>query len=181
MQIQTSRFGVVEVPDKDILTFPEGIFGFNTLRQFVLLDDPNDEIFAWLQSCEEPGLAFPILEPEIFAANYKVNLSRYDYEALQMNDMKRARIFNIVTIPEDATQMTANLKAPIVLNIEKRYGKQVVLQENDYQIKFPIFNELQKRVVQNPLVNFKNQTLQAGPAVKLGAPQPKGAGRQVEI
>ena len=58
MQIQTSRFGNVELDQEDIIEFPEGILGFNSLRKFVLLDDPTDEIFAWLQSCENPAIAF---------------------------------------------------------------------------------------------------------------------------
>ena len=66
MLIQTSRFGPVNLHDEDIIEFSEGILGFNDLRNFVLLDDPNDEIFAWLQSCEVPQIAFPVLEPELF-------------------------------------------------------------------------------------------------------------------
>ena len=70
MVVQTSRFGAVTLSSEDILEFPEGILGFANLKKFVLLDDPNDEIFAWLQSCEVPGIAFPILEPELFVQNY---------------------------------------------------------------------------------------------------------------
>ena len=65
MIVQTSRFGAVSITDEDVIHFPEGLLGFNELRRFILLDDPIDEIFAWLQSCEEPGIAFPLLEPRI--------------------------------------------------------------------------------------------------------------------
>jgi flagellar assembly factor FliW len=178
MQVQTTRFGTVEISEKDILSFPEGLLGFSQYTKFVLLDDPNDEIFAWLQSCQQPGLAFPVLEPEIYTKSYKVNLSKHDLEALNLSANDRYRVFNIVTIPNDVTLMTANLKAPVVINVPKRQAKQVVLQENDYQIKFPIFAELQKRVVQNPTANLKSQAAEWGMAVKLGA---TAAGRAPEV
>ncbi|MCX7978527.1 MAG: flagellar assembly protein FliW, partial [Bdellovibrionaceae bacterium] len=78
MLLETSRFGKVEVAPEDVLTFPEGILGFSDLRQFVILDDPNDEIFAWLQSCESSAIAFPVLEPELFADGYKAMLTKSD-------------------------------------------------------------------------------------------------------
>ena len=84
MQIHTSRFGSVAIQADDVINFPEGLLGFNELRQFVLLDDPSDEIFAWLQSCEEPNIAFPLLEPELFAPSYVVQLSKHDLEVLNL-------------------------------------------------------------------------------------------------
>ncbi|MDZ4678204.1 MAG: flagellar assembly protein FliW [Oligoflexia bacterium] len=167
MQFQTTRFGLVTVSETDLITFKEGLLGFSELRKFVLLDDPNDEIFAWLQSCERPGVAFPVLEPELFTTDYKVNLSKHDLEALSMKIEDRKRVFNIVTIPEDVTLMTANMKAPVVINIKDRCAKQIVAQENDYQIKHLIFAELQKRVVQNPQVQFKASVTAGGVAVRL--------------
>src|SRR3989344_2185684 len=103
MQVQTTRFGLVSISETDLVTFNEGLLGFSDLRKFVLLDDPNDEIFAWLQSCEKPGVAFPILEPELFAATYKINLTKHDLESLNLKPQDKNSIFTIVTIPEDAT------------------------------------------------------------------------------
>lgn len=170
MLIQTSRFGPVTLNQEDLLEFPEGILGFNNLRKFVLLDDPNDEIFAWLQSCEVPGIAFPILEPELFVQNYQVALTKHDLEALQLVpqlDFKgKTRYFAIVTIPEDPTQMTANLKAPIVVNVEKRVARQCVLQDNNLAIREPIFQRLQQRVVQNPSKPLKSHVTDIGVAIQ---------------
>jgi flagellar assembly factor FliW len=153
MVIQTSRFGSVQLQSEDVIDFPEGILGFNDLRKFVLLDDPNDEIFAWLQSCEIPQIAFPVLEPELFTSNYSVVLTKHDLESLGLQGAdataNRTRSFSIITIPDDATQMTANLKAPIVINIAKRCARQIVLQDNNLAIREPIFAKLQSRVVSN--------------------------------
>jgi flagellar assembly factor FliW len=171
MLIQTSRFGPVTLHGEDILDFPEGILGFNDLRRFVLLDDPNDEIFAWLQSCEVAQIAFPVLEPELFAQNYQVSLTKHDLESLSLPVVQgqgpRVRSFSIITIPEDPTQMTANLKAPIVINIEKRIARQIVLQDNNLAIREPIFQKLQTRVVANPQSSIKSQATDWGVAIRL--------------
>jgi flagellar assembly factor FliW len=167
MIISTSRFGQVELKQEDVLTFPEGLLGFADLRKFVLLDDPNDEIFAWFQSCEAPQVAFPVLEPELFSAQYKATLTKSDLEALQMTNKEKARYFSIVTIPDDPTLMTANLKAPIVVNITARLARQCVLQDNNLAIREPIFTKLQQRVVQNPSVAIKNQSTGIDVATKL--------------
>jgi flagellar assembly factor FliW len=148
---------MVEVTPDDLIDFPEGILGFNALRKFVLLDDPNDDIFAWLQSCEEPGIAFPVLEPELFAAGYQVQLTKHDLEALRLMTPEGYRTFVIITIPQDPTQMTANMKAPIVINVSRRLARQCVLQDNQLAIREPIFSRLQQRVVQNPAVPIKSQ------------------------
>lgn len=171
MIISTSRFGQVAIKQEDLLTFPEGLLGFADLRQFVLLDDPSDEIFAWLQSCEVPQIAFPVLEPELFAENYKVALTKSDLEALKASAQSQLRYFSIVTIPEDPTQMTGNLKAPICINFQNRMSRQCVLQDNHLAIREPIFAKLQQRVVQNPAVAIKNQSTGIDVAVKIPAQQ----------
>lgn len=162
MRVQTTRFGEIEISAEDIVDFAEGLLGFSQHRRFVILDDPNDEIFAWLQSCENPDIAFPILEPELFAPNYAVELSKSDLEALQLADQKSGKFFNIITIPADPTLMTANMKAPVIINIEKRLARQCVLQDNNLAIREPIFTKLQQRVVQNPSARFKPEPTNIG-------------------
>lgn len=166
MQIHTSRFGIVEITPEDLITFNEGLLGFNSLRKFVLLDDPNDDIFAWLQSCEEPGIAFPVLEPELFVDNYSYDMSKSDLIALSLSSKEGTRAFSIITIPDDPTKMTANLKAPIIINIKTRMGRQCVLQDNGLAICEPIFNQLQQRVVQNPQSPIKHLDQDLGVSIK---------------
>lgn len=167
--IETSRFGRVALKEDDILTFPEGMLGFADLRKFVLLDDPSDDIFAWLQSCESPAIAFPVLEPELFSPGYKINLTKSDLEALKLPSVEKARFFTVVTIPEDPTQMTANLKAPIILNVTARMARQCVLQDNNLAIREPIFAKLQQRVVANPTMSIKGQSQGMAVAIPLKA------------
>lgn len=173
MRIQTTRFGIVQAEKSDIVTFREGLIGFANLRQFILLDDPADEIFAWLQSCEVPEIAFPILEPELFMQGYKVRLTRNEKEALGDAPEEKLRIFSIVTIPSDVTEMTANLKAPVMINVKERLARQVVAQENEYPIRFPIFSELKKRLSSNTSLDVKQGVIDWGVAITVpGAPAP---------
>ncbi len=167
MIIKTTRFGQVQIEESDVLHFPEGILGFADLTKFVILDDPNDDIFAWLQSCEAGAVAFPVLEPELFAENYKINLAKTDFESLKLADLSRSRLFSIVTIPEDPTLMTANLKAPIVINLDNKWARQCVLQDNSLAIRELIFSKLQQRVVANPDKSIKSQSQALDVAVRL--------------
>ena len=127
MVVNTSRFGPVQIAQEDIVRFPEGLLGFNDLESFVLLDDPNDEIFAWLQSCDEPSIAFPVLEPELFEEGFSLKLSKADLQSLDETEAQKLRSFCIITIPEDPAKMTANLKAPIVVNVNKRIARQLLV------------------------------------------------------
>ncbi len=167
MIIATTRFGQVEIKNEDILTFAEGLLGFADLKKFVLLDDPSDEIFAWLQSCDAGAIAFPLLEPEIFSDTYNVTMSKSDMEALKVKEQKDAHYFSIITIPEDPTQMTANMKAPIVINMKEKLARQCVLQDNNLAIREPIFKKLQQRVVNSPTISIKGQLSGIDGAVRL--------------
>jgi len=175
MVIQTSRFGPVKILQEDLVQFHDGLLGFNDLEKFVLLDDPDDEIFAWLQSCDEPHIAFPVLEPELFEENYSLKLSKTDMAALQEDQVSRLRTFCIITIPEDPSKMTANLKAPVVVNVNARIARQCVLQDNKLEIREPIFSKLQQRVVRSTPTAIKSQVSDWGVAVKLDPQQKKEA------
>lgn len=167
MDISTTRFGSVSAENADLVHFPEGILGFSNLKSFILLDDPNDEIFAWLQSCEKPEVAFPILEPELFMDTQVFKLAKSDAEALGLKPEDKIRYFSIITIPEDPTLMTANLKAPIVVNVTSRKGRQCVLQDNDLPIREPIFPRLQQRLTHS--LPIKSQAADWGVAIRLPA------------
>ncbi|MBN8535733.1 MAG: flagellar assembly protein FliW [Deltaproteobacteria bacterium] len=174
MLIQTSRFGQVLYEAEDILTFPEGLLGFADLREFVLVDDPSDEIFIWLQSCESTDIAFPLLEPELFIQKYQPGMTKTDNESIRLTPSDKVRFFCIITIPDDPTQMSANMKAPIVINLTLKIARQCVLQDNTLAIREPIFTKLQQRVVQNPQVCIKDQLIGTTQAVKISkSPSPE--------
>jgi flagellar assembly factor FliW len=144
MMVETTRFGSIAVLDNDIITFPEGMLGFSKINQYVLVERSDDSLFLWLQALKKPSVAFPLLEPQIFEVNYKVELQDEDRKTLALDTLNHAKIFAIITIPSDPTKMTANLKAPIVLNLKTRLAKQVILHTIDYPIRKSIFADLQR-------------------------------------
>ena len=144
MKVNTSRFGVVEVSNSDIMDFPDGLLGFETLKKFFIVDPADETLILWLQSVDNADVAFPVLEPKLFKADYKVRLSANELRSLKIDSTKDkdTLVYCILTIPADVNAMTANLKAPLVINIASQTARQVVLQENEYSVKFSIYKEL---------------------------------------
>lgn len=144
MQVNTIRFGSLEVNENDIITFSSGLLGFEHLTRFFIVDPADDTLILWLQSVDSADVAFPVLEPKIFKADYKVRLSASELRLLSLDAIvgNSVLVYSILTIPEDVTKMTANLKAPIVINTADQRGRQVVLQENDYTVRCAIYKDL---------------------------------------
>lgn len=144
MKITTSRFGMLEVEEKDIVHFADGLLGFENLKRYFIVDPADETLILWLQSADMPEVAFPILEPKIFKSDYKVRLSASELRSLQIDSTKNkdALVYCILTIPDDVSRMTANLKAPLVINSASQQARQVVLQENEYSVKYSMYKEL---------------------------------------
>lgn len=144
MKVNTSRFGVVEVADTDIMEFSDGLLGFESLKRFFIVDPADETLILWLQSADSADVAFPILEPKLFKGDYKVRLSANELRTLRIDaaNKKDTLVYCILTIPAEVSAMTANLKAPIVINTASRQARQVVLQENEYSVKFSMYKEL---------------------------------------
>ena len=153
MVVQTGRFGQIEISTDEIIQIPSGILGFPEDHNFCLVDAGDDTLILWLQSLSNPHLAFPVLEPKIFKPEYVVRLSAAELRELKLGSIKDASVFTILTIPSPMTEMTANLKAPVVINTKQKIAKQVVLQENDQPIKYPMFKELRTHLVSNRPAN----------------------------
>lgn len=145
--IETGRFGQLSISESEIIKIPSGILGFPDDQEYCLVDSADDTLILWLQSIRNPLLAFPVLEPKVFNPNYVVRLSAAELRELKLESIKEASVYTILTIPEDLSQMTANLKAPLVINTKNKIAKQVVLQENDQPIKQPMFKELRAHLM----------------------------------
>ena len=146
--IDTGRFGKLDIATDSKIVFPNGIIGFPEVREYCLVDPGDDTLILWLQSLNPDfDIAFPVLEPKIFKRDYAVSLSGADRRELQTEKTEQCAVLCILTIPDDITQMTANLKAPLVLNLGQQIGKQVVLQENEYQIRHSMFKELRAHLM----------------------------------
>ena len=147
MIIQTGRFGQLTISNEDLIQIPQGIMGFPNLTRFCLVDPADDTLILWLQSLEDAQIAFPVLEPKVFRPDYAARLSAAELRELKLENISQSTVFSILTIPADVTQMTANLKAPLVINLKDQIARQVVLQENEYSVKHLIFKELKSHLV----------------------------------
>jgi len=147
VKIQTGRFGELTVGLEDEIVVPQGLLGFPECKRFCLVDPADDTLILWLQSLDHSEVAFPLLEPKIFKPDYTARLSAAELRELKLENINQSAVFSVLTIPEDALQMSANLKAPLVINLRERIARQVVLQENEYTIKHPMFKELRAHVL----------------------------------
>jgi len=144
--IDSTRFGRIEVDEEAVITFSEGLFGFEGYRRFVVLCLDEKSPFRWLQSMEEPGLAFVVIEPRHFMPDYAPTISDADAEALGLDADTPTLTFVIVTIPPGKPeQMTANLTGPIITNAVPRTARQVVVEDDCYSTKRSVLQELMKR------------------------------------
>lgn len=147
MIVKTGRFGQLTVGDDEIIRIPQGILGFPEYTKFCLVDPGDDTLIVWLQSVDNPEIAFPLLEPKVFRPNYAARLSAAELRELKLDNINHSAVFSILTITNDITQMTANLKAPLVINLKEQIAKQVVLQENEYSVKHLMFKELKAHLI----------------------------------
>lgn len=147
MTITTKVFGEVTIDEERIINFPGGIIGFPDLTQFAMLHDEEDGVASihWLQSIQEPGFAMPVMDPLIVKENYNPEV---DDELLKpLGEIKPDELLVLVTVsvPQDLTKMTVNLKGPIIINAGNRTACQAIVEGDEYKVKFPIYDILQAR------------------------------------
>ncbi|MDU2063412.1 MAG: flagellar assembly protein FliW [Sporomusaceae bacterium] len=139
IKVQSVRFGEVEVSEDMIITFSYGLPGFLEERDFAIIPCEEDNPFSFLQSLLEPNLTFVVVIPFPFFSNYEFALPDEVKEELSINEENLPHIVNIVNIPENPEEMTANLLAPVVINSKTRKAMQVVLEKSAYTTKHRLF------------------------------------------
>jgi flagellar assembly factor FliW len=140
MNLNGTRFGDIEYTPDDVLTFSEGMIGFNQCKQFVLLCPTADSPFRWLQSIQEPALAFLLANPVHFVSDYAPSVDEVQASSLDLDEGTPTLIFATASIPHGKPdEMTLNLAAPIVINAETQHAKQLVLDGDAYTIKHRVF------------------------------------------
>jgi flagellar assembly factor FliW len=127
MQIQSTRFGQIQLDQSDILLMPRGLIGFENCRHWVLLSNPANEDVAWLQSLSSPGIALPVVSPRRFDSHYRVQISRRDLGLLHLNH--EDQVFVLAVVSKNGQALTMNLKSPILLNASRQLAIQVVCSD----------------------------------------------------
>ena len=147
---ETIRFGEIEVRPSEILTFPEGLLGFHEFHRYILLKEPDQDPFLWMQSLEDPTLAFVVVNPFLFFPGYEIQVKPHELATIQLDDVSKATVLTIITIPENPMDLTANLRGPIVINSEKNLAKQLVLIDDRYHTKHPLLKEIPPELAAPP-------------------------------
>lgn len=139
MKCTSTRFGSFEVRAESILTFPSGLLGFPEQQRYVILDHDTEAPFKWLQSVDEPALAFVILDPTLFHPGYQIDVPTDALAEIRAREREDLALVVILTIPsDDPGRITANLRGPLVISHMTKLGKQLVLSE-DVPTRHPLF------------------------------------------
>jgi len=141
MRIESRAYGPVEIEERQVITFPAGIFGFEDLHEYALLDATQPG-FYWLQSLDNPEIAFIMLNPYDLRPDYLLDVPDEDLRSIAYDDDEDILVFAIVTIPEDESRISANLQGPIVINREARLGRQSISLDSRWRTKHLILEEL---------------------------------------
>lgn len=144
MLIETERFGAIDVANEQVITFSEGLPGFEQLQGFVMVEDEQTDPIAWLQSTQEPAIALPVVNVFEVDEEYVLDVGDADIEKLQITSPEDVAVLVVVVIPQEIQKMTANLAAPIVVNASKNLARQVLASSDEYSVRHPIYEAVMR-------------------------------------
>lgn len=145
MLVKTKHFGVVDLDENKIICFENGILGFENFKNYTLLyndEEGTRSDISWLQSLDEPLLAIPVISPFIVKPDYNPEVE--DELLKQLGDFVEENLVVLVsvTVPPEIQNITANLKAPFIIDSEKRKGAQIIVENSEYEIKYRFYEQL---------------------------------------
>lgn len=145
--IHTRIFGDIEVDANKIITFDGGIIGFPELKRFMLIHDRENEKkhISWLQSIDEPDFAMPVIDPLKLVEDYNPVVEDELLSGLGKLSPEEMLVLVTMTIPKDITKMTVNLKAPIIINAASLKAGQIIVDDEKYVVRYPIYDILKSK------------------------------------
>ncbi len=144
MEIITKAHGKIEISDDRLITIPEGLFGFEQYTKYALVDS-DYEPFIWLQSCEDPNLAFLIVDPFLICNDYETDIDDAALKKIDITKPEDIIIMTIVTVPHDGSSITANFQGPLVINKKNHKCMQAILSDNRWSTKVDIVQAMNKK------------------------------------
>lgn len=147
MLVKTKFFGEVDLPEEKIVTFDRGLIGLTDYKRFTILYDCEKEEtnISWLQSVDEPTLALPMIKPWLVKEDYNPVVEDELLSGLGELTEENLVILLTITAPEDIKKMSANLKAPIIINSDTRKAAQIIAENQDYEVKYMIYDFLKEK------------------------------------
>lgn len=146
MSFVSKRFGEMDAPEEKVIRFKDGIPGLECMKRCILIKVEETLPFYWLQSLEDGDIALPVIHASIIDENYSLSVDDSVFEELQIDKEEDLLIVNVAVIPQDLPRMTANMAAPLLINIDKNIGKQVILDNSAYQMRQPIFEAVYRKL-----------------------------------
>jgi flagellar assembly factor FliW len=135
MDVSTTRFGTVTISEEDVLHFADGLIGMEDCQRWVLLADAQNSALGWMQSLDRPSVALAVVSPRRFAPDYQIRVSRRDIEPIGLVDPNAAQV--VVIMSQVNGSLVLNLKAPLVIHLEQRRGRQIIARD-DHAIQFRV-------------------------------------------
>ncbi len=136
MIVQTSRFGALDVDDTRLITFERGILGFPDITDYALVQTGEESGFYWLQAIDQEDLAFVVCDPRLFVPDYRAPVRAEELSPIDLDDPDAAQVFIIVNKVDDL--LTGNLQGPLVVNVENRKARQLVLSDKRFSTRHPL-------------------------------------------
>lgn len=141
MKFSTKHHGILEYKEEDVVLFPKGLPGFSDLKKFIIFPVEGEGIFNILHSIEEEAIGLAVVSPFNVCKDYEFQLPEEMTKNLKVNSPEDILVITTVTINSDYKMITTNLRAPIIINIKEKIGEQIILENDEYKIKHPIFQE----------------------------------------
>lgn len=141
IKLTSTRFGELEVEDDDVINFPVGIPGFEDKHKWILVGE-DDNAIMWMHSADDGALALPVTTPEAIRSDYNAKIPRESLEQIGLDDMKDVVLLIVVAIPPGRPwDMTANLRAPILVNMGTRTATQAIALNEDYDFRYTVLDD----------------------------------------
>ncbi|MBD5559262.1 MAG: flagellar assembly protein FliW [Clostridia bacterium] len=144
MNLNSSRFGEIEINDDSIITFPGGLPGLEEFERYAIIRCEPTEPIQWLQSVDDMDLALPVINPFIIHPGYEVEVEDSELEFIKSTNEEDLIVLNVMVLPDKLSDMTVNLLAPILINIKDMIGTQVMMDHKSFSIAYPAFEALAK-------------------------------------
>ena len=143
MTIETKLFGEITVDESKLISFPQGIIGFPELKDFLLIHDgEGSDSIKWMQSIQEPAFAMPVVDPLSIIPDYNPDIEDELLKPLDGVTQDNMLVLVTITVPKEIEKMSVNLKGPIIINSEARKAGQLIIDDDKYQVKYPIYEIL---------------------------------------
>jgi flagellar assembly factor FliW len=144
MKVETDRFGVFELEEKNKIKFPSGLPGFEELHEFMILKILDTRPIYWLQSIENKFISLPVIIPFEIFEDYCIEIDDTEMHDLNIESQNDILVINVVVIPEDIKKMTVNMAAPIIINAKHGTGRQIIIDSGELSVRHPVYEDIMR-------------------------------------